>query len=84
MIITCDCRLFANVLSQALKDYHVHMHDMKKDHFDSMKQHESADPELKKQKALRILEIGAGSGIGDKFNKYIKLSVLLPFNRFQL
>ena len=38
------------------------MRDMKKDHFDSMKQHTSADPELKKKKVLRVLEIGAGTG----------------------
>ena len=47
--------------------YHVHCRELKRKHFDSMKSHVSADPELKKKGVIRILEIGAASGYNFEF-----------------
>lgn len=42
--------------------YHETLKEMKRGHFNSMKYHKSADPDLRNRGLLRILEIGAGSG----------------------
>ena len=42
--------------------YHETVKDMKGEHFNSMKYHKSADPDLRTRGLLRILEIGAGPG----------------------
>ena len=47
--------------------YHVHCRELKRKHFESMKSHVSADPELKKKGVIRILEIGAASGYNFEF-----------------
>ena len=47
--------------------YHVECRELKRAHFDSMKSHVSADPELKEKGALRILEIGPGPGYNFEF-----------------
>ncbi len=44
-------------------EYHEKLRDMKGEHFSSMKYHKSADADLRNRGLLRILEIGAGSGI---------------------
>lgn len=43
-------------------EYHEAMKDLKREHFNSMKYHKSADSDLKNRGLLRILEIGAGPG----------------------
>jgi ubiquinone/menaquinone biosynthesis C-methylase UbiE len=47
--------------------YHVHCRELKRKHFDSMRSHVSADPELRKKGVIRILEIGAASGYNFEF-----------------
>ena len=47
--------------------YHVECRELKRAHFDSMKSHVSADPELREKGALRILEIGPGPGYNFEF-----------------
>lgn len=59
-------------------EYHETMRDMKGEHFNSMKYHKSADADLRNRGLLRILEIGAGSGI--KFN--LKSLVIIDYYQF--
>ena len=47
--------------------YHEECRDMKKQHFASLASHISADPQLRKKGAIRILEIGAASGYNFEF-----------------
>jgi ubiquinone/menaquinone biosynthesis C-methylase UbiE len=47
--------------------YHEDCREVKREHFDSMKSHVSADPELKNKGVIRILEIGAASGYNFEF-----------------
>ncbi|XP_057380511.1 N6-adenosine-methyltransferase TMT1A-like [Daphnia carinata] len=58
---------FSKVYSPLLSDYHVKYRSIKKEHFDSMKNHVSADLALRKKGALRILEIGPGPGYNFEF-----------------
>lgn len=48
-------------------EYHETLKEMKKVHFNSMHYHKSADPALRNQGLMRILEIGAGSGMALSF-----------------
>jgi ubiquinone/menaquinone biosynthesis C-methylase UbiE len=41
--------------------------ELKQEHFDSMKNHKSADPRLREKGGLRILEIGPGPGYNYEF-----------------
>ncbi|KAI9554761.1 hypothetical protein GHT06_020038 [Daphnia sinensis] len=58
---------FAKIYNPWLTIYHVKLRAMKQKHFDSMKNHVSADPALRKKGALRILEIGPGPGFNFEF-----------------
>lgn len=44
------------------KDEFLPLEEVKRDHFASMSFIVSHDPELRKKKAIRILEIGVGTG----------------------
>ncbi len=60
-------RFFANIYNPMMKTYHKTCRELKRQHFDSMKNHQSADPELRKKGALRVLEIGPGPGYNFEF-----------------
>ncbi|KAI9554759.1 hypothetical protein GHT06_020035 [Daphnia sinensis] len=58
---------FVKVYMPTISEYHDKLRSIKKEHFDSMKNHVSADPALRKKGALRILEIGPGPGYNFEF-----------------
>ncbi len=60
-------RFFFKVYNTLLGTYHVTCRELKQQHFDSMKDHKSVDPELRKKGGLRILEIGPGPGYNFEF-----------------
>ena len=60
-------RFFSKVYNPSLATYHVTCRDLKRQHFESMKNLKSSDPELRKKGALRILEIGPGPGYNFEF-----------------
>ena len=47
--------------------YHETCRELKRQHFDSMKNHKSADAKLQAEEVLRILEIGSGPGFNFEF-----------------
>jgi len=59
--------LFFAKVYKAMASYHEECRELKRAHFDSMKSHVSADPELREKGALRILEIGPGPGYNFEF-----------------
>ncbi|XP_069156275.1 thiol S-methyltransferase TMT1A-like isoform X1 [Procambarus clarkii] len=56
-------RWFAYVMHMCTKDVFVQLEEVKKDHFASLSFVVSHDPELRKQNAIKILEIGVGTGV---------------------
>ncbi len=60
------CRFFS-WFYPFLANYHVTCREIKRKHFESMKDHKSVDPELRKKGGLRILEIGPGPGYNFEF-----------------
>ena len=60
-------RFFAEFYKRCMGVYHEDCREVKRKHFESMKSHVSADPELKKKGVIRILEIGAASGYNFEF-----------------
>ncbi|XP_046656753.1 thiol S-methyltransferase METTL7B-like [Daphnia pulicaria] len=72
---------FASVYS-AMAAYHKECRELKRQHFDSMKNQQSADPELRKKGVLRILEIGPGPGYNFEFypaNSQLTVAEVNPF-----
>ena len=66
--------------------YHKECRELKRQHFDSMKDHKSADPELRKKGVLRILEIGPGPGYNFEFyppNSQLTVAEVNPFFKKQ-
>ena len=57
-------------------EYHDAVREIKGEHFNSMKYHKSADPDLKNRGLLRILEIGAGPGKVKNLKYISKISML--------
>ncbi|XP_046450953.1 methyltransferase-like protein 7A [Daphnia pulex] len=58
---------FFKAYNTLLGTYHVTCRELKQEHFDSMKNHKSADPRLREKGGLRILEIGPGPGYNYEF-----------------
>lgn len=50
-----------------MANYHKKCREIKRLHFESMKEHKSADPQLMKKGILRVLEIGPGPGFNFEF-----------------
>ena len=76
---------FASVYN-AMAAYHKECRELKRQHFDSMKDHKSADPELRKKGVLRILEIGPGPGYNFEFyppNSQLTVAEVNPFFKKQ-
>ncbi|XP_042871284.1 methyltransferase-like protein 7A [Penaeus japonicus] len=62
-VMSTQHRWFAYVMHFCTKDEFPKLEEVKKDHFASMKNHVSHDPELRKKNAIKILEIGVGTGV---------------------
>ncbi|XP_046634722.1 methyltransferase-like protein 7A isoform X2 [Daphnia pulicaria] len=73
---------FSKVYNPSLAVYHVHCREIKRKHFESIKDHKSADPELRKKGALRILEIGPGPGYNFEFYPPNSELTAVEVNRF--
>lgn len=56
-------RWFSYVMHLCTKDEFVQLEEVKKDHFASLSTIVSHDPQLRKQKVIKILEIGVGTGV---------------------
>ncbi|XP_069156276.1 thiol S-methyltransferase TMT1A-like isoform X2 [Procambarus clarkii] len=75
-------RWFAYVMHMCTKDVFVQLEEVKKDHFASLSFVVSHDPELRKQNAIKILEIGVGTGdnmemIGDNSVDVVVMTLVL-------
>ena len=55
------------VYEKGMAWYHESCRELKRHHFDSMKNHKSADLKLQAEGVLRILEIGSGPGFNFEF-----------------
>lgn len=63
IVFATQDRWFAYVMHFCTKDEFPKLEEVKKDHFASLKDHVSHDPELRKKKVIKILEIGVGTGV---------------------
>jgi SAM-dependent methyltransferase len=81
-VINVMDRFFSKVYNPSLAVYHVHCREIKRKHFESIKDHKSADPELRKKGALRILEIGPGPGYNFEFYPPNSELTAVEVNRF--
>ncbi|XP_057380591.1 N6-adenosine-methyltransferase TMT1A-like [Daphnia carinata] len=73
---------FASTYNKMLGTYHVTCRELKRQHFDSMKNHPSTDPVLRKKGALRILEIGPGPGYNFEFYPPNSVLTVVEVNPF--
>ncbi|KAK4303936.1 hypothetical protein Pmani_024090 [Petrolisthes manimaculis] len=63
LIFATQHRWFAYVMHLCTKDEFEPLEEVKRDHFASMSSIISQDPELRKKNAIKILEIGVGTGV---------------------
>lgn len=63
IIVATKNRWSAYVMHICTKDEFVQLEEVKKDHFKSLSTVISNEPELRKKNAIRILEIGPGTGV---------------------